>query len=247
MFAVLFIPDFALQAALRHSPELRDAPLGLIPEKTPRARLMQCTPAALAAGAMPGMTPSQAQARCADLQIILRSPEAERCARAAVLDGAGAFSAYVEDTGEGICTLELSRARDLRVEEFAESLLGRIARLQLQGRVGFAPNAGLSLLAAQSTDRWRQVRAASELGGLPLTSLAFPARMLEILTRWGIHTLGEFTALGQEALNERLGPEVLPLLAQAQGRAGRPLRCTRQAETYEESVEFEHEFETLEP
>ncbi len=105
----------------------------------------------------------------------------------------------------------------------------------------------LALLAAQSTERWRQVRAASELGTLPLTSLAFPAPMLEILTRWGIRTLGEFTALGQAALTERLGPEVLPLLAQAQGRVERPLRCTRQAETYEESVEFEHEFETLEP
>jgi protein ImuB len=193
------------------------------------------------------MTPSQGQARCPELQILIRSPEAERCARAAVLDCASAFSAYVEDTADGVCTLELKRVRNLRVEEFAESLLGRIARLQLEGRVGFAPNASLALLAAQSTERWRQVRAASELGGLPLTSLAFPAPMLEILTRWGIRTLGEFTALGQEALTERLGPEVLPLLAQAQGSVERPLRCIRQAETYEESVEFEHEFETLEP
>jgi protein ImuB len=247
MFATLFIPDFALQAALRYQPELRQAAIALIPEKTARARILQSTALARATGALPGMTPSQGQARCPELQILIRSPEAERCARAAVLDCASAFSAYVEDTADGVCTLELKRVRNLRVEEFAESLLGRIARLQLEGRVGFAPNASLALLAAQSTERWRQVRAASELGGLPLTSLAFPAPMLEILTRWGIRTLGEFTALGQEALTERLGPEVLPLLAQAQGNVERPLRCTRQAETYEESVEFEHEFETLEP
>jgi protein ImuB len=80
-----------------------------------------------------------------------------------------------------------------------------------------------------------------------LENLAFAAPMLEILRRWGIGTLAEFSALGQEALTERLGPEVLPLLAEAQGRVERPLRCIRQAETYEESVEFEHEFETLEP
>jgi protein ImuB len=247
MFATLFIPDFALQAALRYQPELRQAAIALIPEKTARARILQSTALARAAGALPGMTPSQGQARCPELQILIRTPEAERCARAAVLDCAGAFSAYLEDTADGVCTLELKRVRNLRVEEFAESLLGRIARLQLEARVGFAPKASLALLAAQSTERWRQVRTASELGGLPLTSLAFPAPMLEILTRWGIRTLGEFTALGQEALTERLGPEVLPLLAQAQGNVERPLRCTRQAETYEESVEFEHEFETLEP
>lgn len=247
MFATLFIPDFALQAALRYQPELRQAAIALIPEKTARARILQSTALARAAGALPGMTPSQGQARCPELQILIRSPEAERCARAAVLDCAGAFSAYLEDTADGVCTLELKRVRNLRVEEFAESLLGRIARLQLEGRLGFAPNASLALLAAQSTGRWRQVRAAPELGGLPLTSLAFPTRMLEILTRWGIRTLGEFTALGQEALSERLGPGVLPLLAQAQGNVERPLRCTRQAETYEESVELEHEFETLEP
>lgn len=247
MFAALFIPDFALQAALRYQPELRQTAIALIPEKTARARILQSTALARTAGALPGMTPSQAQARCPELQILIRSPEAERCARAAVLDCAGAFSAYLEDTADGVCTLELKRVRDLRVEEFAEALLGRIARLQLEGRLGFAPNASLALLAAQSTRRWRQVRAAAELGTLPLTSLAFSLPMLEILTRWGIRTLGEFSALGQEALTERLGPEVLPLLAQAQGRVERPLRCTRQAETYEESVEFEHEFETLEP
>lgn len=247
MFASLFIPDFALQAALRYQPELRRAAIALIPEKTARARILQSTAIAQAAGALPGMTPSQAQARCPELQILLRSPEAERCARAAVLDCAGAFSAYLEDTADGVCTLELTHVRGLRVEELAESLVGRIARLQLEGRVGFAPNPSLALLAAQSTERWRQVRDASELGGLPLTSLAFPASMLEILTRWGIRTLGEFTALGQAALSERLGPEVLPLLAQARGKVERPLRCARQAETYEESVEFEHEFETLEP
>ena len=247
MHAALHLPDFALQAALRYRPELRHAPVGLLPEKTARARLFQCTAIARTLGALPGMTPSQAQARCPELQVLIRSPEAERCARAAVLDCAGAFSAYLEDTADGVCTLELQRVRGLRVEEFAESLLSRIARLELDARVGFAPNPDLALLAAQSTDRWRLVRSAEELGGLPLESLAFPAPMLEILRRWGVQTLREFCALGQEALAERLGPEVLPLLAQAQGTVERPLRCVRQAETYEESVELEHECETLEP
>src|SRR4051812_9508048 len=135
MFAALHLPAFALQAALRYRPELREGAIALIPEKTARARILHSTAAAQAAGALPGMTPSQAQARCPELQILIRSPEAERCARAAVLDAAGAFSAYLEDTAEGVCTLELKGVRDLRVAEFAESLLGRIARLQLDARV----------------------------------------------------------------------------------------------------------------
>src|SRR4051812_7067146 len=117
MFAALHLPDFALQAALRYRPELREAAVALIPEKTARARLLQCTAIARTAGARPGMTPSQALARCPELVILIRSPEAERCARAAVLDCASAFSAYLEDTAEGVCTLELERVRGLRVEE----------------------------------------------------------------------------------------------------------------------------------
>jgi protein ImuB len=195
------------------------------------------------------MTPSQAQARCEGLEIVTRSEAADRSARAALLDCAGAFSPYVEDTAPGICTLELKTDR-ITLAEVAESLRARLARLYLEARLGFAENPGLAMLAAQSAEEapgWREVRAAAELHELPLQSLAFPERMLEVLFRWGVRDLGGFVALGREALADRLGPEVLPLFAQATGTVERPLRCLSPAQTYEEAIEFEHEIETLEP
>src|SRR5258708_5430929 len=150
MFAAISIPDFALQAALRHTPERWAAPVALIPDGTPRARIWHCTAAAQAAGVAPGMTPTQGQARCGELRIQLRSEAAEKCAQAALLDCAGAFSPYVEDTVAGLCTLELKGGREPPPAEWAGALLARLARLHLRARVGLAPNADLALLAAQS-------------------------------------------------------------------------------------------------
>src|SRR6185436_3762576 len=54
-------------------------------------------------------------------------------------------------------------------------------------------------------------------------------------------------ALGRDDLVRRLGAEAGEYFDRATGRVDRPLRCTQPAETFEESTEFEHEVETLEP
>jgi protein ImuB len=289
LLCAILIPNFSLQSLLRHTPERRDLPIALIPDKTPRARITECTAAALARGAQLGMTPTQAQARCAGLEIVLRSETAERSARAALLDCAGAFAPYVEDTAPGLATLELKTTR-VDPAHLAESIRARLARLHLEARLGFAPNVDLAFLAAQSAgangtrasslcgkqasclscgspagepkagweacdphrqgclcSNWRQVHNPAELHPLPLQTLRFPPRMLEILHRWGITDLGSFVRLGCENLADRLGPEVLPLFAQATGAIQRPLKCLPPAQSYEEAVEFEHEIETLDP
>jgi protein ImuB len=250
MFAVLYLADFALQAALRHTPELWAQPVALLPAQTARTCLSQCTPAALAEGVSPGMTPSQGQARCGALIIKLRSELAENCACSALLDLAVAFSPWVEETAPGICTLEFKGARQPEWAPVAEAILAHLGRAHLRGRVGFAARADLALLAAQSAPAepgWRLLESARELHGLPLESLEFPLEMREILARWGIRDLAGLVGLGREALAERLGSEVLPLLTQAEGTAERPLRCRPPRESYGEGVEFEQEIETLEP
>ena len=126
--------------------------MALIPEKTARARILHCTEPARAAGVAPGMTPSQAQARCPELIVRLQSPLAESCARAALLDGAGAFSPWVEETASGVCTLELKGDREAPPGELGPALLSRLARLGLRVQAGFAPRADLALLAAQSRE-----------------------------------------------------------------------------------------------
>src|SRR5881396_433622 len=72
-------------------------------------------------------------------------------------------------------------------------------------------------------------------------------QILEILHKWGIHTLGQLAALDKEQLGARLGPEAVRMWERANGQSNRLLRLVRPPESFEESFEFEHEIETAEP
>ena len=62
MFAAIYLPNFALQAALRHLPELRQKAVALIDDEQSKATIMQLTDSAAVAGISKGMTPMQALA-----------------------------------------------------------------------------------------------------------------------------------------------------------------------------------------
>src|SRR6266446_4412706 len=72
-------------------------------------------------------------------------------------------------------------------------------------------------------------------------------QILAILHKWGIHTLGQLAALDQEQLGARLGPEAVRLWERANGRSNRLLKFVQPPESFDESFEFEHEIETVEP
>ena len=72
-------------------------------------------------------------------------------------------------------------------------------------------------------------------------------RVLGLLRRWGIETLGQFAALDKEAVGARLGPVGLQLWERAQGKTTRLLKLVPIPETFEEAFEFENEIETSEP
>ncbi len=63
MFATIYLPNFYLQAATRHQPELREKPMALIEEQERKPVIIQLNEAAEKAGIRKGMTPSQALAR----------------------------------------------------------------------------------------------------------------------------------------------------------------------------------------
>lgn len=72
-------------------------------------------------------------------------------------------------------------------------------------------------------------------------------RVLGILRRWGIESLGQFAALEKEAVAARLGPIGVELWERATGKATRLLKLVPVRETFEEAFEFENEIETSEP
>lgn len=73
------------------------------------------------------------------------------------------------------------------------------------------------------------------------------ARVLDILHRWGIDTLGQLAALGKDEVGARLGPIGLELWDRARGKTTRLLQLVAPPESFEEAFEFENEIETVEP
>ena len=72
-------------------------------------------------------------------------------------------------------------------------------------------------------------------------------RVLGILRRWGIESLGQFAALEKEAVAARLGPIGVELWERATGKTTRLLKLVPIRESFEEAFEFENEIETSEP
>ncbi|HEX4630775.1 MAG TPA: hypothetical protein VH188_07390 [Chthoniobacterales bacterium] len=72
-------------------------------------------------------------------------------------------------------------------------------------------------------------------------------RVLDLLRRWGIESLGQFAALEKEAVAARLGPIGVELWERAAGKTTRLLKLVPVCESFEEAFEFENEIETSEP
>src|SRR5687767_14924828 len=111
MFAVIALPNFRMQAALRFREELRARPAALIDPADLKAGARELNEAAEAAGVEIGQTPTQALARCATLTIVPRHLAQEESARAALLELAGTLSPTIEATASGVCTVDLRASR----------------------------------------------------------------------------------------------------------------------------------------
>jgi protein ImuB len=72
-------------------------------------------------------------------------------------------------------------------------------------------------------------------------------RIMSILHKWGVHTVGDFAALDKIDISARLGPEAVQLWERANGTSTRLLKLIEPPESFAESFEFEHEVETSEP
>ncbi len=254
MYAVVYVPQFSLQAALRHEPELWKVPVALVDPASRIPVVCEATAPARAAGVSDGCTAPQAMARCGSVLIRTRSARQESAATHAILQCAYAFSPHLEATAPGVCTLDLrglaavSGKDRAGLEEWARKLQAALAGVQLAASVGLGPTPN----TAQHAARWGKGIELVEdpapfIAGLPVAALEPSPDVAVLLERWGVRTTGELLALGQEALTARLGLEAWALFAAASCTTARPLHLVHPTERFEESFEFEPEVETLEP
>jgi protein ImuB len=237
-----------MQAALRLEPELRLRPVALVDEPPAGGAGDSGGRGRPPGGIEPGLTSTQALARCRAVALKSRSRLQEQAATGLLLQRAYSFLPNIEATAEGVCTLDLRGLAGDDWEKWAGNIIDCLARLNSRAQIGIAQTPGLAWLAAKRARPFLRVADAEAfLAALPLAALEPPAPLLEILTAWGLHATGAFLALGRENIAERLGPEGVELFDFAASRDSRPLKLAVPARVYDEEMEFEPPVELLEP
>jgi len=171
MFATIYLPDFYLQAALRHQPELRAKPVALIDDQEKKAVIIQLNATAEQTGVRSGMTPSQGLARCLQLVIKVRNHSQEKLLQEILLHFAGSLAPYVEATGPGISTVQFTDTNNVAVKVTA--VIEQLADSEIIAQAGIAPTPDASFLAAHLGTPVLQIDDSSEfLAALPIEVLA---------------------------------------------------------------------------
>lgn len=171
MFATIYLPDFYLQAALRHQPELSGKPVALIDDQEKKAVIVQLNAAAEEIGVRIGMTPSQGLARSLALVIKVRSRAQEKILQDILLHFAGTLAPYVEATAPGISTVQFTDTRNVAAK--VTRVVEELVRSEIAAQAGLAPTTDASFLAAHLARPVLQIDNASEfLAALPIEVLA---------------------------------------------------------------------------
>jgi len=171
MFATIYLPDFYLQAALRHQPELRGKPVALIDDQEKKAVIIQLNAAAEQTGVRSGMTPSQGLARCLQLVIKVRALSQENLLQGILLRFAGTLAPYVEEAAPGISTVQFTDARNVGTK--VARMIEQLADFEIIAQAGIAPTPDASFLAAHLATPVLQIENANEfLAALPIETLA---------------------------------------------------------------------------
>jgi nucleotidyltransferase/DNA polymerase involved in DNA repair len=193
MFATIYLPNFYLQAATRHQPELHAKPVALIEEQDRKPVIIQLNDAAEKAGIRKGMTPSQALARSLRVVIKVRARAQEKSIQEILLHYAFTLSPFVESTAPGVCTVQFTKwnrhplaRRSLCAKAAADNRLAgnqchnnvlrvvqHLVECEIAAQAAIAPTPDTSFLIAHLARPVLQVENAKEfLAPLPIETLA---------------------------------------------------------------------------
>jgi protein ImuB len=170
MFATIYLPNFYLQAAMRHQPGLCTKPVALIEEQNRKPVIIQLNDVAEKAGIYKGMTPSQALARSLRVVIKVRARQQEKSIQEILLHYAFTLSPFVEATAPGICTVQFTDHRYLQAKVVC--VIKQLAKCEILAQAGIAPTPDTSFLAAHLAEPVLQIENAKEfLAPLPIEVL----------------------------------------------------------------------------
>lgn len=215
----------------------------------PDGRVWAASPLALAAGALPGLTPRQARARCPDAALHMLDTNEADAAQAAFIGVLVRTGLPVEPQGYGAAYCDLSAvshspgdARPVCVD------LGK----QIRAEIGVALTPALGVdhgkftahaaARAASPGRMRLIDRADEVRFLstqPLALLPLPPEHVQQLHWLGFTTLADFARLPASAVAARFGKAGKLAQQWARGADERPVRVLAQTAPEAAMVEFE--------
>ena len=195
MFATIYLPNFYLQAAMRHQPGLSAKPVALIEEQEKKPVIVQLNEVAEKAGIDKGMTPSQALARSLQIEIKVRARQQEKSIQKILLHYAFTLSPFVEATAPGICTVQFTKwhrhPADNQLARHAESVppyggrtgsqsyqnvlrvIEQLTDCEIRAQAGIAVTPDTSFLAAHLARPVLHIETVKEfLAPLPIETLA---------------------------------------------------------------------------
>jgi nucleotidyltransferase/DNA polymerase involved in DNA repair len=171
MFATIYLPNFYLQAAIRHHPKLRAQPVALIDASEKKVAIIELNDAAEKAGITKGMTPSQALARCLHVVIRARERAQENVIAEILLQHAFMLSPFVEATASGVFTVQFTESRDLTAK--LSRVIAKLEKCEIHAQAGVASSPDTSYLAAHLARPVLQIDQAKEfLAPLPIETFA---------------------------------------------------------------------------
>jgi protein ImuB len=195
MFATIYLPNFCLQAAMRHQPGLCAKPVALIEEQEKKPVIVQLNDVAEKAGIDKGMTPSQALARSLQIVIKVRARQQEKSIQKILLHYAFTLSPFVEETAPGICTVQFTKwhrhSADNQLGRHGESVppyggrtgsqsyqnvlrvIEQLTECEIRAQAGIAVTPDTSFLAAHLARPVLHIEKVKEfLAPLPIETLA---------------------------------------------------------------------------
>ena len=264
--ACLLIPDLPRSAEERAHPELASSIWAVSSQSGPRAEILSVSERAAAAGVRTGLSVAQAQSIHPELEIRVASPSLQRAARQTLLDLALSVSprAALAPPGRGLFRSQASVFADASGVQslfgseraFASALAARSEKQALPGVVVVASSRITSLLIArqrlsrsdpQTLFILDPTEEARFLASLPVDLLDPDERIAQMLTRLGVASIRDLLRLPRRALTQRLGPEILGLLAQARGEETEPALPVPESNRIEEAIDLETPIQEMEP
>jgi len=252
-FAVLWCPDFRLQAVARG--EKRRSISTVLVDDSKRQSIVLCANTVASEwGVVAGMPTVQALARCPGLQVERPSAAAEEAASRMLLEAALGWVPGIEETEPGLLTLDLSTQAETEWPASGERIGEELAAAGFEHAIGLGETPSLARIAVVAARQEGKAlwyldpqRRLESLDGLPLTVAEAGGELNERLHLWGVRSLGEFARFDREAVAARLGDEGVELWLRLTGRLRRPLRQARLEHLFEERHEFEYEINDTEP